>query len=302
VLRSVSFRSFRNLADAAWSPSGGSNLIFGLNGAGKSSLLEAVYLAATTRSFRTSRLQECLTGGGEAFHVAAEVEREGRSRVELSHDAGGKWRAVNGASGPIAEHLEVLPVVSWTTRDAEIFRGPPVMRRGFIDRGLISERATALSAFTEYRRALEAKKAALEKQPEALGEWNAVLATKGAAITAMRGEWCDRLQVALDDVLERSELKFPEVRLTYRPSPAEAAEGERGFVAALERGGCVGFGGRAQTTRPGPVVGSWLAGGGARPHTALPDRRPRRRTRPGTGGAGLEIALRGLAIDRHQQS
>jgi DNA replication and repair protein RecF len=235
LLRSVSSRSFRNLADATWSPSAGSNLIFGLNGAGKSSLLEAVYLAATTRSFRTSRLQECLTGGGEAFHVAAEVERDGRSRIELSHDSSGKWRAVNGASGPIAEHLEVLPVVSWTTRDAEIFRGPPAMRRGFIDRGLISERATALSAFTEYRRALEAKRAALERQPEALVEWNAVLAAKGAVVIAMRAEWCSRMQVALDDVLAKSELNFPEVRLTYRPSPAEAVEGEEGFVAALER-------------------------------------------------------------------
>ncbi len=235
MLRSVSCRSFRNLVDVEWSPSAGSNLIFGLNGAGKSSLLEAVYLVATTRSFRTSRLQECLAKGQEVFHIAAEVERQGRSRIELSHDAGGKWRAVNGTTTPITEHLEVLPVVSWTTRDAELFRGPPAMRRGFLDRGVVAERSTALSVFTEYRRALDAKRAALEQQPEALVEWNAVLAAKGAAVAAMRADWSLRLQAELDSILEQSELGFENVRLQYRPSPSGAAEGKEAFLEALER-------------------------------------------------------------------
>jgi len=235
LLRSISCRSFRNLIDAEWSPSAGSNLIFGLNGSGKSSLLEAVYLVATTRSFRTTRLQECLCSGHETFHLMAEVERQGRSRIELSHDASGKWRAVNGTSGSIAEHLEVLPVVSWTTRDAELFRGPPAMRRGFLDRGVVAERSTALAAFTEYRRALDAKRAALERQPEALEEWNAVLAAKGAVVAAMRAEWSIRLQAELDNVLASSELGFKEVRLRYRPSPPEAAAGEQAFLAALQR-------------------------------------------------------------------
>lgn len=233
MLTSLTLRTFRNLADQSWSPTAGRNLIFGLNGAGKSSLLEAVYLVTTTRSFRTSRLEECARLGGSAFHVGADIEGEERVRLEVGQDEQGKRRAVNGKNGPIAEHLAVQRLVSWTHRDLEIFLGPPAVRRRMIDRGMLVEQPATFAAITEYRRALEAKKAALESQAEVLGEWNRLLARTGAELVARRARWIDRLEAELAKVLEESDLGLGAVRLGYRPSPKRALEGEEGMLEAL---------------------------------------------------------------------
>ena len=234
MLRSLSFRDFRNLEDGTWSPEAGANLIFGLNGAGKSSLLEAIYLSVAARSFRTSRLTDCRRHGSEAFHLAAEIEAEARVRLEVGFSGDGKSRSLNGGSSSIAEHLEVLPVVTWTTRDTDLFHGPPTLRRQMIDRGLVEERVTALGALTDYRRALEAKRAALDSQAQTLTEWNSVLASRGAALSALRGHWIDRLGEAVERVLAESPLGIDEVRLRYMPSPRQALEGEESFFERLE--------------------------------------------------------------------
>lgn len=234
MLRSLTFRDFRNLEDATWEPEPGLNLVFGLNGAGKSSLLEAAYLVSTTKSFRTARLQDCRRHGSGGFHIQAETDSEARTRLEVGHGDAGKRRAVNDNSGSIAEHLSVLPVVAWTTRDTDLFHGPPALRRQFVDRGLVAERVTALAALSEYRRALEAKKAALERQPRTLAEWNAIMAAKGATLSRLRSDWIQRLQTELDAVLDESRLGFEGIELRYRPSPREAEHGEAALLEALE--------------------------------------------------------------------
>ena len=125
VLTSLTLRTFRNLEDQSWTPSSGVNLIYGPNGAGKSSLLEAIYLVATTRSFRTNRLLECSRLGEERFFIGADVDGDERVRLEVSWGSEGKRRSVNNQSTPIIEHLAVVPVVGWTARDGEIFESAP---------------------------------------------------------------------------------------------------------------------------------------------------------------------------------
>jgi len=54
MLTHLTARDFRNLEPLSWQPGAGSHLLLGGNGAGKTSLLEAVYALATTRSFRSA--------------------------------------------------------------------------------------------------------------------------------------------------------------------------------------------------------------------------------------------------------
>lgn len=234
MLTELQSRSFRNLADQVWRPGAGSNLVLGPNGAGKSSLLEAVYLVATTRSFRTNRLAECCRIGGDGFHLAAEIEAAERVRLEVSYGPDGKTRAVNGTSGPIVEHLSVCPLVSWTSRDNEIFQGPPAVRRRLMDRGVVIEHPAALALLSEYRRAVDAKRAALDSQVGVLEDWNRLMGRVGAALVRRRAEWVEHLEASLNRVLEESDLGLGRVDLDYRPSPSEALDGEDAMVAALE--------------------------------------------------------------------
>ena len=60
LVRSLHTSDFRNLHEVAYKPHPRVNVIFGDNGQGKTNLLEAAYLLATLRSFRTSYLEELL--------------------------------------------------------------------------------------------------------------------------------------------------------------------------------------------------------------------------------------------------
>jgi len=246
LLATLEAENFRNLDRLAWSPGPGRHLLLGGNGAGKTSLLEAVYVTATTRSFRTARLAECVRHGAAALRLAAEVEDVARARLTVGWDADGLDRGVNGSKGGLAEHLAVLPVVAWTAAEVEVLTGPPARRRRFLDRGVVSVRAAALDALRRYRDALRQKRELLAPvrgsrragPPPSSAElepWNRVLAEAAAAVAALRARYVETLSIALASVLEETGRSEPTVRLRYRPSPACALDGADAIAERLAR-------------------------------------------------------------------
>lgn len=248
--------SFRNLARLAWEPGPGRHLLVGGNGAGKTSLLEAVYAVATTRSFRTPRLAECVRHGADAFRLAAEVEAEARTALTVAYTRDGLDRSVNGARVPLAEHLGILPVVPWTSGDVEVLTGPPGRRRRFLDRGVVSLRSGALAVLRRYRDALREKRELLARRgvrdnpregaergelssrgsgDTSLDAWNRVLAGAAAEVARHRAAYVGELQGALRQVLSETGLSLPPVGLAYRPSPSSALDGEEALFERLTR-------------------------------------------------------------------
>src|SRR5690606_19538037 len=67
----------RCIGEAQLQLSPGTNLIVGPNGSGKTSLLEAVWLLGTARSFRTSRAAELIRHGSERLCVSAQLTTSG---------------------------------------------------------------------------------------------------------------------------------------------------------------------------------------------------------------------------------
>ena len=240
MLAELEAHGFRNLESVRASFSGGAHLFLGDNGAGKTSLLEAIYLLATTRSFRTAQIADCLRHGGEGFRLLAEVHGDSRTRLELGWEAGaggggraGRKRRVNGNKTSLAEHLAVLPVICWSSGDLEILLGPPTARRRFIDRGVLGLRPTAIREFTRYRQALDEKRQLLLRRGGELEVWNRVLAQTAAGLIRRREDFVKRLEIALAEVIEQCELGFPPIGLRYRCSPAQGQEGEEAIYEAL---------------------------------------------------------------------
>ena len=224
MLTALSAHRFRNLEPLSWQPGPGCQLLLGDNGAGKTSLLEAVYLLATIRSLRTAQLADCCRHGEAGFHLAGEVEAEQRTRLEVSWSAGKLERRLNGRSTSLAEHLAVLPVVAWTSEDAQLLGGPPERRRRFLDRGVVSIRPAALATLARYRRALGQKRLLLQRQQRGLEPWNQLLAAAAAELSRLRRDYVERLARAVEEVLESCRLTLPRPRLDYRPSPARGSE------------------------------------------------------------------------------
>lgn len=236
MLTQLSATSFRNLEPLDFELGPGRHLVLGPNGAGKTSLLEAIYLLATTRSFRTPRVAECARHGESSFRLVGETAE--RRRLEVFLDEGRRERRVNGDRASLSEHLASLPVISWTASDGEVLTGAPEERRRFMDRGVLGQRPTALDVISRYRHALDGKKELLKGRrvdPLQLGVWNDLQAAAAAELCGLRAAYVELLSTRLDEVLDDADLELPEIRLDYRPSPSEATEGTESVRQALEQ-------------------------------------------------------------------
>ncbi len=228
---------FRNLEPLDWWPGRGSHLLLGGNGAGKTSLLEAVYVLATTRSFRANQIADCVRHGSFSFRIHAEVDTDRRSSLEVVWTEGRRERTLNGKVGPLAEHLAALPVVAWTSAEAEVLVGAPKARRRFLDRGIVASRPAALELLGRYREALRQKRELLIQGGTGTGGleiWNEMLAALAADVIRQRHEYVESLRGTLLAVIGESGLPFPPVELRYRPSPTSGLDGAESIAESLD--------------------------------------------------------------------
>lgn len=235
MLVTLTARGFRNLRPISWQLEPGRHIVLGDNGAGKTSLLEAVYLLASTKSFRTSQLSDCCQIGAATFELDAEVDEASRIALSVHWSRYSRHRHVNGRPAPLVEHLDVLPLVIWTSLDAEALTGEPKARRRILDRGLVGLRPSTLSTLSRYKRTLAAKRAELLSGGRELHLWNSLLAAAAADLMALRNNYQSQLSQQFAEVLEESGLDLPDVRLEYRPSPAEGLDGASQLEAQLTR-------------------------------------------------------------------
>jgi DNA replication and repair protein RecF len=237
VLERIRAREFRNLGLLDWRPAVGSNLVMGRNGAGKTSLLEAIYLAATTRSFRTARPEECRRHDSEGFYLDLDVGENGRTRLELSVGPGERRRRVNGVELPLVEHLGQLPLVLWTAAEKELLTGGPEIGRRVLDRGVVSRNPAELRALGRYRRALRQKRhlVATSRDSSALDSWNQVLAESAAEVISSRAHYVQSLDAALAEVMDEIDLGLRAPRLRYRSNPSVKEPTAESCLAALRQ-------------------------------------------------------------------
>lgn len=210
-------------------------MLCGRNGQGKTSLLEAAYLLATGRSFRTRRSDELVSFGGGPLRVAGRViGRLGPTGLGVVIDGAERRLLVDEAPSDLESFLGRLDVVDLSAQRMNVLRGAPPDRRRFLDRGVVGLRPSFLRSLAEYRRVLNQRNALLRGAGR----------TSGGPAEAQLDVWDERLAAAAREVHFRrreyavllsghlgpfGRMLFPdggEIRLHYRPSPAGAAKAE----------------------------------------------------------------------------
>ncbi|HEY6079240.1 MAG TPA: DNA replication and repair protein RecF [Polyangiaceae bacterium] len=190
--------SFRNIQAATLDPSPRLNLIWGDNGQGKTSVLEALYAVATTRSFRTDKLAQALRTGDPEARVLASV-READFGRELTLRFGERSRSVElDGKRPktLAAYAVRTPIVVFHPRDLELVTGGASERRRLLDRLMLYADPTGSDASRRYAEALKERQRLLEVRgvgAAELGDYERVAAEHGARFTRARAEAAERL-------------------------------------------------------------------------------------------------------------
>ncbi len=158
-LRSLHLQDFRNLSEAALEASPRLTVLLGENGQGKTNLLEAVYLLATLRPLRASRLGELVRFGAARARASAEVLVGGGQRtlaVEVS--PAGRTATLDGKPVErLDSYLDGLAAVCFSPDDLLLVKGGPDARRRFVDRAAFNRWPAVLGEARRHQIARQAR-------------------------------------------------------------------------------------------------------------------------------------------------
>lgn len=225
LLESLEAQNFRNLTGKI-ACGKGLNIIFGENGQGKTNWLEAIYLLATTKSFKTAKLTETICFGEELAIVRGLVQQsaEIHRNLQVALQGNTKTLSVNNKKETIHRFLGELHAVIFNSDELEIVRGLPDARRKFLDGGIVSIYPPFVQTLTDYNRVVRQKNSllqsaqdngfSLEKVAELLEPWNEQLIHLATRIHKARIRYIERL----NEVLEKKLFGREEILIRYASS------------------------------------------------------------------------------------
>ncbi|MFM9904453.1 MAG: DNA replication/repair protein RecF [Pyrinomonadaceae bacterium] len=238
LLEFLRIQNFRNLHGDI-SCGGGLNILVGQNGHGKTNWLEAISVLASTRSFRTSKLQEAVNFGQNFAYIlggvreSPEIVRELRVAIEGNI----KTLMINDKKETVQRYLGQLHAVVFNSDELDIIRGQPDARRRFLDVGIVSLHPPFVQVLTDYNRVIRQKNALLqsardderssEKISDLLEPWNSQLIFLATKIHKARMRFVERL----NEVFEKKFFGREEISVRYLSSLE--GKGDLGDFSAL---------------------------------------------------------------------
>lgn len=226
VFERVALRTFRNIAALDFEPAPRLNVIAGDNGQGKTSLLEALYFVATSRSFRADRLRELVQDGAEHGVVRAWIEEAGLRREQRA-SAGPRSRSfqIDGKRpARLSAYATRTPVVVFHPGDLELASGSAAIRRTLLDRVALFVDPTSGDDRLRYSRALRERQRTLDERGTAAPELDAferLMAEHGARFSRARARAADAIADALAPAFSRMAAPDLPLEIHYLPGGSD---------------------------------------------------------------------------------
>jgi len=163
------------------------NLVTGANGAGKTSVLEAIHLLGRGRSFRTRHTERLIRHGAERLVVHGRTDQPSFPTLGVACDrhAGLEARVAGRPVKSLAELSEAFPVQIMDPGIHRLVEEGPSYRRRWLDWGVFHVEPGFVGIWADYRRALQQRAAALRSGADP-SPWEPELARLGELLSEAR--------------------------------------------------------------------------------------------------------------------
>jgi DNA replication and repair protein RecF len=209
----------RNLLDVALEPSPGLNLFQGANASGKTALLEAIYLLARGRSFRTPRVMDVVRHSAERLQVSARVSHRDARPVMAGIERGSGHLVLRYNGDPVrtvSAHARRFPLVVITPDSQQLVLGGPAVRRDWLDWAMFHVEPGYLDHWRDYHRALRQRNHLLKDAAtvtEEIRGWEEGMGRSGTALDEARRAFLRRLEQAFQALAGEFWAEPPGLRL-----------------------------------------------------------------------------------------
>ncbi|RMI01703.1 MAG: DNA replication/repair protein RecF [Calditrichaeota bacterium] len=219
----LSLLNFRNYKDATIDFSDGIHVLYGENGAGKTSIIEAIHYLALTKSFRTTVDRHLILHQEEMFRIQGEF-RTGQGQpltTALAYAVDrGKQLTVNGQKiARFSEYIGEVPVVLLHPEDLNISQGSPRQRRRFLDMLLCQSSKLYLHDLIQYNRSLKQRNQLLQSgvsDPQLLIPWEENLISYGSEIILKRKKAVEQLNELVNQFYRKLSGREDRVNIVYQ--------------------------------------------------------------------------------------
>ena len=225
-LTHITLKHFRCFSEVSLDIQASIVLIEGLNGSGKTSLLEALHYLCYLRSFRTYTPHELIQFGSESFFIKATFSTE-QFNVPMIHDIQvgftGSKRSVKVDQKTLTSYKELMQfyrIITLTEDDLALIKEGPEARRLFIDQATILENPSFITVSKACRHTVDNRNALLKQDKsnnESYQLWTEQLWHKTLAIAQERIAHLAKLQEQLNYLIDTYFKGAFSIQLTYHP-------------------------------------------------------------------------------------
>ena len=243
VVKSLELSNFRNYENLSLEFSPSTNILYGDNAQGKTNILEAVFLCATTKSHKGSKDREIIKLQSEEAHIRMRIHRdnvEHRLDMHLKKNKP-KGVAINGI--PIKRSSElfgIINVVFFSPEDLSIIKNGPSERRRFIDMELCQLSKLYLHNLINYNKVLNQRNNLLKQIGfnksllDTLYVWDQQLVHFGSALIKERDSFIKSMNELIFKLHKKLSDGKEMLEIVYEPNVAEK-EFESKLKKSMER-------------------------------------------------------------------
>lgn len=203
LLERLQIQGVRNLVSVKLEQLAPINVIYGANGAGKTSVLEAIHILGLARSFRNPQIKPVINHRQPGCTVfgrlsGAQANASGAVAMGVSRDRNSNYNIrINGRNVTTAAELaERLPLLTINADSFDLLTGPPASRRKYLDWSVFHVEPSFYSEWKRYQRCIKQRNSVLRRDKidsQLLDIWTRELGQVGEAVNGMRQQQFEKL-------------------------------------------------------------------------------------------------------------
>lgn len=226
IIKSLELENFRNYDSLHLNFDEGTNILYGDNAQGKTNVLEAIYVSATTKSHKGSKDKEIINFSKEEAHIRTFLSKNNTDyRVDMHlRKSKSKGIAINGQKlKKASELLGLLNVVFFSPEDLSIIKNGPSGRRSFVDMELCQLDKYYLYHLNQYNKIINQRNKLLKDfyfnpdLKDTITVWDHQLVSYGKHIITTRIQFVERLNIIIEAIHRNLSGNKEQLEVVYEP-------------------------------------------------------------------------------------
>ena len=223
-IQSLELKNYRNYDRLIIDLSSGTNILYGDNAQGKTNILEAVYLGATTKSHRGSKDKEIIRFGENESHIRIHLMKQDIGHQIDMHLKKSRTKGAAIDRIPIKRSSDLLgfvPVIFFSPEDLSIIKNGPSERRKFLDIELSQLEKMYLHQLSSYNRVMAQRNNLLKQLAyqrellDTLDSWDLQLVKYGSEVIRYRQKFIEDLNEIIREIHKNLTGKKEKIVLKY---------------------------------------------------------------------------------------